>query len=306
MINLFKKTKTLITHNGGFHADDVFACAILEIYLESLGQKYKVIRTRDMNIIEKGDYVFDVGGIYDEEKNRFDHHQKSRAGQRSNGIYYAASGLVWKKFGKILCDSSEVAEYLDRKVFQALDAPDNGQDLSRNIFPEVYPYSMSGIVGVFNNSWLEQNKNEDKRFEKIVSLAKVIIKREIIQAKAFFKAETEIVEAYNNSSDKRLIVLENTYNRSDISKVLIHHPKPLYFIYPRSKKTGWKLEAVRKNFETFEPRKPLPANWAGLEGLDLAKVTGVSDVIFCHNALFLAEAKSKEGALELAKIALNS
>jgi len=36
----------------------------------------------------------------------------------------------------------------------------------------------------------------------------------------------------------------------------------------------------------------------------LAKVTGVPDATFCHNGRFLAVAKSKEGALKLAEIAL--
>ena len=76
--------KKLITHNGSFHADDIFACATLSLMLEKAGEKFEVIRTRDEEIIKTGDYVFDVGGIYDENLNRFDHHQTGGAGIRGN------------------------------------------------------------------------------------------------------------------------------------------------------------------------------------------------------------------------------
>ena len=56
----------------------------------------------------------------------------------------------------------------------------------------------------------------------------------------------------------------------------------------------------------FEDRMKLPAAWAGLRDEELAKVTGVPDAVFCHRALFLAVAKSKEGALALAKLALSN
>jgi uncharacterized UPF0160 family protein len=37
---------------------------------------------------------------------------------------------------------------------------------------------------------------------------------------------------------------------------------------------------------------------------ELAQVTGVADAVFCHNKLFMAVAKSKEGAIKLAELAL--
>ena len=85
MLGLGKKTKKLVTHNGSFHSDDVFACAALILLLEKKGEKFKIIRTRDEEVIKKGDYVFDVGSVYDGAKNRFDHHQVGGAGKRSGG-----------------------------------------------------------------------------------------------------------------------------------------------------------------------------------------------------------------------------
>ena len=121
--------KKLITHNGSFHADDIFACATLSLVLEKEGQEFEVIRTRDEETIKNGDYVFDVGGIYNPKINRFDHHQKSGAGKRENGIEYSSFGLVWKKFGKELTGSEKIAELIDKHLVSSIDAHDNGLDL---------------------------------------------------------------------------------------------------------------------------------------------------------------------------------
>ena len=95
-----KSKKILVTHNGSFQSDDIFAAAAISILLEKAGEPYEIIRTRDPEIIKTGDYVFDVGGIHDEATNRFDHHQIGGAGKRENGLEYSSFGLVWKKFGK--------------------------------------------------------------------------------------------------------------------------------------------------------------------------------------------------------------
>ena len=51
-------------------------------------------------------------------------------------------------------------------------------------------------------------------------------------------------------------------------------------------------------------RRDLPEGWAGLRDKELARVTGVSDAVFAHRNRFMAVAKSKEGAIALAKLAL--
>ena len=47
-----------------------------------------------------------------------------------------------------------------------------------------------------------------------------------------------------------------------------------------------------------------PKSWSGKRGEELAEITGVKDAVFCHNDIFFAVAKSKEGAIELAKKAI--
>jgi uncharacterized UPF0160 family protein len=63
---------------------------------------------------------------------------------------------------------------------------------------------------------------------------------------------------------------------------------------------------MRKEACSFENRKSLPAAWAGKRGKNLAEISGVSDAVFCHNALFMAVANSREGARKLAEFALKN
>jgi uncharacterized UPF0160 family protein len=67
---------------------------------------------------------------------------------------------------------------------------------------------------------------------------------------------------------------------------------------------NWKVKAVRDNPNNFINRKDFPIEWAGKRGEKLASVTGVSDAVFCHNKRFMAVARSKEGAINLAILAL--
>ena len=53
--------KTIVTHNGNFHADDVFSVAALK----SIFPTFNLIRTRNVDVIAKADIVIDVGGEYD-------------------------------------------------------------------------------------------------------------------------------------------------------------------------------------------------------------------------------------------------
>jgi len=300
-MGLFGKKIKLVTHNGSFHVDDVFACATLSLFLESKKEKFEVIRTRDKELINQGDYVFDVGGVYDETTNRFDHHQVGGAGKRDNGIEYASFGLVWKKFGKEVVGSAEVAKFIDKKLAAPIDAGDNGMDLVESK-SETSPYLIQNFFGVMRPTWKE-SVSDDEMFAKSVEIAKEILLREIIQAKDGIEASGAVVSTYQNSSDKKIIVLEKNY---PFEYALRDFPEPLYVIYPRENDGYWGARAIRENINAFKNKKNFPVAWAGLRDEELQKITGVPDAVFCHRGLFLVVAKSKEGAIKLAQIAVES
>ena len=294
--------KILVTHNGSFHTDDVFACAALSLLLEREKIPFEIIRTRDENLIKKADYVFDVGGVYGAEQNRFDHHQSGGAGKRDNGIEYSSFGLIWKKFGEKLAESREIAELLDKKLVQPIDAWDNGFDLVENKH-EISPYYLQHIFFAMEPTWRENDLKKDEVFLKCVEIARIVLSREIIQTKDTVLAEKSLFSIYKSSEDKRIIVLDQNY---PFEYILHKFPEPLFVVYPRSIDNSWGVKAVKQDPKTFKNRKDLPKPWGGLRGEELTKISGVSDAVFCHRGLFMAVAKSKEGAIKLAQIALQT
>lgn len=325
--------KKLITHNGSFHADDIFACAVLILYLDKTNNSFsaqggpasgwEVIRTRDEEEIKTGDYVFDVGDIYDEEKNRFDHHQVGGAGKRvsgesekEKGIEYASFGLVWKKFGIKLCEDQKVVEMVDKKLVAPIDAGDNGFNLVENKY-EISPYFIQHVFSAMRPTWKEDDlksrtsadgarhdfakSNVDEIFLKCVDLAKTILSREIVQAQDSASAQDLVISIYQKTQNKKIIILDKNYS---FEAILDNFPELLFVIYPKKTDNSWVVKAVRENMKTFDNRKDLPESWAGLRDEELQKITGVMDAVFCHRGLFLAVAKSKEGAIKLAELAL--
>jgi len=298
--------KKLVTHNGSFHADDIFACATLCLMLEKNGEKFEITRTREPEIVMSGDYVFDIGGVYDPEKNKFDHHQKGGAGRRVSsgnegevGIEYASFGLVWKKFGIELCGSEKVSDAIDRKLIAPIDAGDNGVDLVETK-GDVSPYFIQNLFSSMKPTWREKNLDEDDVFIKAVETAKEVLSREIIQSKDSALSEEKVLAIYESSKDKRVLVFDEEY---PFQRALADLPEPLFVIAPRKINNTWGVKAVRANSNTFKNKKDFPSSWAGLRDAELQNITGVGDAVFCHRGLFLAVASSKEGAIKLAELA---
>src|SRR5690606_34861799 len=69
------------THSGSFHADDVLALALIRAFADP---DATVVRTRDPAVLAACDVVFDVGGVHDPARGRFDHHQNDYTGDRSS------------------------------------------------------------------------------------------------------------------------------------------------------------------------------------------------------------------------------
>lgn len=292
-----KKT-IIVTHTSTFHTDDCFAVATLLLFLNKTLDEVEVIRSYDKEHWTKGDFVVDVGGVYDENGNRFDHHQAGGAGARENGIPYAAFGLVWKKYGEKICGSFAVAKKVDQILVSPTDAHDNGVNIAQPILPEIHPYSLDQFVFMSNPTWKEDEGETDKNFLETVLFCKKILERTIVFLKDAEEARALVLQNYQESEDKRIVVLEKDYPWRDALREL---PEPLYVVYPRSNST-YGVKAVSDS--QFKNRKDFPLSWAGKRDEEMAKISGVGDAIFCHNGRFMAVAKSKEGAIMLAKRAL--
>lgn len=78
--------------------------------------------------------------------------------------------------------------------------------------------------------------------------------------------------------------------------------KILYVLYSDGK--GWRIQAVPKSVSSFESRKALPEAWRGVRDEKLDELTGVPGGVFIHASGFIGGHKTKDGALQLAELAL--
>lgn len=295
---MFSRKPLIVTHNAHFHPDDVCAVAVLHILLKG---KYKLIRTRDESVIARADYVLDVGGIYDVAKKRFDHHQKGGAGLHEGGTPYATFGLVWREYGEKLCGSRAIADEIEKKFVASIDAMDNGVEIAKPLYKHAPPYYFGDFLFDVNPGWGEK-PDYDGCFRKALDFAVDVLSREIERSQANAVGRAFVEEAYQKAEDKRIITILGDY---PWRTVLMNHPEPLLIIKPRAN-GGWDAKAVPTAPQSFENRMQFPESWAGLSDDALAKVSGVPDAVFCHNGRFMVIARSREGALTLAKKALES
>ncbi len=284
--------KTIVTHNGNFHADDVFSIAAFK----SIFPSFNLVRTRDLELIAKADIVIDVGGKYDSDTDRFDHHQRGGAGERENGIPYSSFGLIWQKYGLEICQGNQnVANAVDAGLVSIIDAIDCGhaEGVSQGI-------SLSQTISMFNPTW-QEDSHFDTCFDEAVDFASRVLTRFIASANGGISAKEIVAKAIDSAEDPRVIVLE----KYTPWKRTVHalSEEALYMIYP-SQTGQWRIQTVPVEPGSFEDRKSLPKQWAGLSDNDLKEVTGIDDAMFCHNSLFIAGAESFESTMKMASIAL--
>ncbi|KAH7715899.1 Protein C27H6.8 [Aphelenchoides avenae] len=130
------------THNGKFHCDEVFACYLLKKLPEF--KNHAILRSRDPEVLGTCELIVDVGGIYDHEKKRYDHHQRDfKETMKSLGVLdefetkLSSAGLIYAHYGrKVIAAIVELPEdhptvaLLYRKLYEgfveSVDAIDNG------------------------------------------------------------------------------------------------------------------------------------------------------------------------------------
>ncbi len=196
----------IATHDGKFHADEIVACAIIgKIHPNNI-----ITRTRNQSIINSSHIVVDVGGIYDADAGRFDHHQDdcdlTFTHDYTNNwskIPMSSAGMVYKYYGKklllIVLKEEGLLGGVDKKTISALtqqiywqvykeffreiDAIDNGvrqwaaTDLSTT--PE-YPITnnLTSLIGGMNYVNTSDDSKQSHLFKEamILSLNILILK----------------------------------------------------------------------------------------------------------------------------------
>lgn len=289
------------THSGTFHADDVLAAAAMRLANPSV----TILRSRDMDQLNAADILFDVGRVFNPDTCRFDHHQLEYSEARENGIPYSSFGLVWRELGVALCGSVAAANRVDLSLVQGVDAIDCGITISKEP-ATVKLMSISAILGSFNLGWQDATSAEavNAAFEQAVSVAKSVLENAIREAKGLEKAKA-IVEQGALLENNRLLILEHGVPWKETVVESSKYDPLLYVIYPDAQ-AKWHLCCVPDKAGSFSNRKSLPVAWAGLDGEELDKVTGIPGCVFCHRARFVGGHTTKEGVIKMAQQALQA
>ena len=146
VISKIKNDNKVCTHNGAYHADDIFSSALIRIVC---GNSIEVIRSRE----PQGDiFTFDVGG------GSFDHHQCDEYRDGENGGIFASFGKLWCTLGRTIKGLREEAwTEIDREFVAPIDLTDN--------------------TGVMNplNFWLNAQKTNGISFYKVMEEATTML-----------------------------------------------------------------------------------------------------------------------------------
>ncbi len=290
--------KTIVTHSGAFHADDVFAVATLQLVFGV--DEVTVVRSRDEAVIAAADIVVDVGGVYDVALQRFDHHQNG-APVRENGIPYAAFGLVWQTYGEQVAGSEVVAAKLEKKIVLAVDADDAGLMLSDLRNSEIPTFELHQVIRSFVPV-RGSDANTDEAFLQAVAFARVLLARLIEKSAAAVAMDAVVAATYDAATDKRCLV----FTESVSAGACIDYPAVEVVVMPDNPElnSNWLASTIRVAHDTFHARAYFPEAWRGLRDAELAAASGIPDAVFCHKAGFLFVAGSKEGAMMAAERAV--
>lgn len=316
--------KTIATHSGSFHADDVFGVGVLM----GVFPTHTLVRTRDNSRIAEADFAVDVGGMWDADTGRFDHHQRGFNGARpaytvdgaeQPGVGYASAGLLWAAYGAQYVSAlalhkawtleagaiTGIVQAIDQSLVQYLDMVDTGQaDVAPGLF------GLSSLIAQLNTNWMEEAgltpagkaDLQYQRFVDAVALTRTFLDRAIVKQVSQIRSMDIVRNAPRLLGGQVLLLEEGGMPWTRV--VVDEMPEVLLVIYPDSDGNQYQLKTVPVQAGSFQSRLDLPASWAGLRDHELAAVTGVADSVFCHMNLFIAGAKTLDGAMALARLAL--
>ena len=301
---------TIAVHNGIFHDDDVLAASILT----TIFKNHFVERTRDQTIIDEADFVIDVGGVYEHERRRYDHHMRYPPTDDS-GHKYSSAGLIWKHYAEAYFSAinlpkftgndgtgvniwDEVNKSILNKWIKPIDLIDNGEIRGLTVISE--------LVRSMRPLSVEKTSNNcDTQFDETVEIVSVILERACFHIAESVIAEYKFTESESifDSSGEILICEVPVYSidkfcDSDIhfviypSKEFIDDENDRYLINPIS-------IAPNRHFKT-----PIPSELLGLRQEDIERITGCKDVFYIHHTGFVIMSHSLKGAINFCEYIL--
>ena len=282
--------KSLGTHDGTFHADEVTAAALLICY--DLIDKNKIIRTRKKEILDRCEFVCDVGGEYDPTRKKFDHHQLSYQGDLSS------AGMIWGYLRDEEIIDKATYFFLNRSLIQGVDAHDNGRSSL-----EAGVCSFSQIISNFVPIRHDASPADlDAAFFYALDFVLGHIKRSFERFNYIQQCKEKVKSCMKDS--QKFLFFEESMPWMDSFFELGGETHPAQFVVMPSG-IHWKLRGIPPVSEDrMKVRTPLPEHWAGLLEDELKQMTGILGAVFCHKGRFISVWETKEDAMRALEYAL--
>lgn len=283
-MNNTKIPRSVGTHDGTFHADEVTACALLLLF--NLIDRSRIVRTRQHDELVRCEYVCDVGGIYDPDRKLFDHHQVEYQGSMSS------AGMILLHLANSNIISQKEREFLENSLIIGVDAHDNGKELHSNGVC-TYSHIISNFTPISHEA---SDSEQDEAFFQALDFALEHLDRMWKRYQYVQSCRQTVAEAMTKGEeclifDKSIPWLEIFFDLGGTS-----HPAK-FLIMPSG--THWKLRGIPPTLnEKMKVRVPLPQAWAGLLEEDLKKMSGIPGAIFCHKGRFISVWETREDAVK--------
>lgn len=264
------KNKTYVygyTHAGVFHADDVFATALLKL----IDPNFRIVRGYEPPTHPEA-LIYDIG------EGEFDHHQ-ANCEVRPSGVRYASFGLLWRELYPQLGLTDRQGKHLDNIFVSIIDNTDNTTKKD----------TVSSLIAGLNPKWDDQSDTKfDHQFNVAVDIAITMLQGQINQELSNARAAKEVMDVYEKSPS--LVITFPQYIPYGILGNTLAHA----VIYP-SPRGGWAAASVND----FHGKR----KWLFPEHLRLgAAANGLEPGLqFCHTGGFLAMFDTKEHAEECTK-----
>jgi uncharacterized UPF0160 family protein len=275
------------THDGTFHADEVTACALLVLF--DLVDRNKITRTRNPELLSQCEFVCDVGGIYDPFSKRFDHHQSEYHGELSS------AGMIWLYLKNENAIDEALYDYFNRALIWGVDAVDNG----RAVLEEgscTFSQVISNFVPVHYDIPQEM---QNSAFQEALDFVLGHLQRLLMRYEYILSCREKVAASMEKKDlflyfDEAMPWMDSFFDLGGET-----HPA-LFVIMPSG--GHWKLRGIPPTREErMKVRQPLPEEWAGLLEDDLKRVTGIDGAIFCHKGRFISVWERKEDVFEALK-----
>lgn len=298
----------IITHSGGFHADELLSSVILT----RLFQKAELRRTRDRQWLSPSPekIIYDVGAIYNADVQIFDHHQRPSP-LREDGQPFSSFGLIWKHYGREYLTAMNVPAYnveeihniFDTTFVLPIDLLDNGA-MEPSVAGPLSVLTLPALLASFKPVFDDPSPTaDDDAFFTALPIARSFMEVAIGNFAAKLRAQSIVFEAIVKAGPSPILELPmGMPYRSALDKAQADHI--LFVVNPRG--NDWTLNGIKLSKDTFEQRADLPITWAGMTDEALEDASGVKGAKFCHNARFIAVASSREAIMKMANLAVDS